>query len=355
MSRTLMKGNEALALAAVHGGCTHFFGYPITPQNEIPEFFARELPKVGGVFLQAESEIGAINMLYGSAAAGARAMTSSSSPGLALMQEGISMLAATEIPCVIVNVMRGGPGLGTIQPAQSDYFQMTRGGGNGDYRIISLAPATVQESAEMMQEAFELAQKYRTPVFLVSDGMLGQMMEPVDFGPPQRFKKEVKKHWTLTGHQTSRPPRTIKSLRLEPTKLENHNLDLQEKYKRITRNEARYESYRADDAELLFCAFGSTARIVKNSVEGLRKKGYRVGLIRPQTLWPFPAQPFKLLSPNCCTVVCVEMNCGQMVDDVRLAVQGRVPVHFYGRCGGVIPDPGELIEYAEEVIAGGAV
>jgi 2-oxoglutarate ferredoxin oxidoreductase subunit alpha len=355
MGRTLMKGNEALALAAIRGGCTHFFGYPITPQNEIPELFARELPKAGGLFLQAESEIAAVNMLYGAAAAGARAMTSSSSPGLALMQEGISMLAATEIPCVIVNVMRGGPGLGTIQPAQSDYYQMTRGGGNGDYRIISLAPATVQESAEMMQEAFDLARKYRTPVFLVSDGMLGQMMEPVEFLIPNSTSPEGDQSWILNGHHGRRPPRTIKSLRLDPAMLENHNLKLQEKYRRITRRELRFESYRSDDAELLFCAFGSTARIVKNSVDDLRQKGCRAGLIRPMTLWPFPAPAFRVLPENCTSLICVEMSCGQMVDDVRLAVGGRVPVHFYGRCGGVIPEPAELIEYAEELIAGGAV
>lgn len=354
MARTLMKGNEALALAAIHGGCTHFFGYPITPQNEIPEFFASELPRAGGLFLQAESEIAAVNMLYGSAAVGARAMTSSSSPGLALMQEGISMLAATEIPCVIVNVMRGGPGLGTIQPAQSDYFQMTRGGGNGDYRIISLAPSTVQESAEMMQESFDLAQTYRTPVFVVSDGMLGQMMEPVEFNKRTRKNRDDDQSWILTGHRHRRPPKTIKSLRLDPAKLESHNLELQEKYSRIARREARSESHRIEEAELLFCAFGSTARIVKNSVDHLRQRGCRAGLIRPQTLWPFPAQDFRALPESCKSVVCVEMNCGQMVDDVRLAVGGKVPVHFYGRCGGVIPEPAELSEYAQELLAGGA-
>jgi 2-oxoglutarate ferredoxin oxidoreductase subunit alpha len=232
---------------------------------------------------------------------------------------------------------------------------MTRGGGNGDYRIISLAPATVQESAEMMREAFDLAQKYRTPVFLVSDGMLGQMMEPVEFSTQNRAKPAADQPWILTGHRQRRPPRTIKSLRLDPVMLENHNLALQEKYKRITRRESRFESYRADDAELLFCAFGSTARIVKNSVDDLRQKGCRAGLIRPQTLWPFPAHGFTLLPENCKSLLCVEMSCGQMVDDVRLAAGGRVPVHFYGRCGGVIPEPAELCEYAEELITGGTV
>lgn len=354
MARTLMKGNEALALAAINGGCTHFFGYPITPQNEIPEFFAREMPKAGGIYLQAESETAAVNMLYGAAAAGARAMTSSSSPGLALMQEGISLLATTEMGCAIVNVMRGGPGLGGIQPSQADYYQMTRGGGNGDYRIISLAPSTVQESAEMMRDAFDLAEVYRTPVFIVSDGMLGQMMEPVDLDNTRTSGKRGELDWTLAGHGHARAPRTIKSLHLEPVELEAHNLRLQEKYRLIKARETRFESYRTEDAELLFCAFGSTARIVKNSVDSLRNQGYAAGLIRPMTLWPFPLQPFLNLADRCRVVLCVEMSCGQMVDDVRLAVNGSVPVHFHGRCGGMIPDPAQLVKKAQEILAGGA-
>lgn len=354
MAKTLMKGNEALALAAINGGCTHFFGYPITPQNEIPEFFARELPKAGGVYLQAESETAAVNMLYGAAAAGARAMTSSSSPGLALMQEGISLLATTEMGCVIVNVMRGGPGLGGIQPSQADYYQMTRGGGNGDYRIISLAPSTVQESAEMMRDAFDLAQVYRTPVFIVSDGMLGQMMEPVDLDRTGTEEKPTNGDWVLSGHGNTRPPRTIKSLHLDPADLEAHNLRLQQKYCLLKDRESRYELYKAEDAELLFCAFGSTARIVKNSVDTLRSQGYAAGLIRPITLWPFPQRPFGNLAERRCKVLCVEMSCGQMVDDVRLAVNGSVPVHFHGRCGGMIPDPAQLVKKAQEILAGGA-
>lgn len=353
MAKTLMKGNEALALAAIHGGCTHFFGYPITPQNEICEFFARELPKVGGLFLQAESEIAAVNMLYGAAAAGARGMTSSSSPGIALMQEGISMLAATDTGCVIVNVMRGGPGLGGIQPAQSDYYQMTRGGGNGDYRIISLAPATIQESAAMMHEAFDLAHSYRTPVFIVSDGMLGQMMEPVEFKTRRQKKMVGNENWMLTGHRNSRPPRTVKSLVLDPAGLEVRNLELQKKYEEITRKESRFEPYRTEDAALVFCAYGTTARIAKNSVDDLRREGYRAGLIRPQTLWPFPQKPFNPLPGSCKSVLCVEMSCGQMIDDVRLAVNGKVPVSFYGRCGGMIPEPEELSEKARTIMAGG--
>lgn len=353
MARTLMKGNEALAQAAIHGGCTHFFGYPITPQNEIPEFFARELTQAGGLFVQAESEIAAVNMLYGAASVGVRAMTSSSSPGLALMQEGISMLAATELPCVLVNVMRGGPGIGGIQPAQSDYFQMTRGGGNGDYRILALAPSTVQESVFMMQEAFDLSQKYRTPVFIVSDGMLGQMMEPVEFIKGTK-RKQKEKDWILGGHGNVRPPRTIKSLVLDPAGLEAHNLMLQEKYARIEQAEVRYEQYLFEDAELVFCAYGSTARIARNSIEELRQKGCRAGLLRPQTLWPFPQKPLKELPAACKAVLCVEMSCGQMIDDVRLAVNGSVPVHFYGRCGGMIPEPAELVNKAQAVLAGGS-
>ena len=341
MSKTLMKGNEALALAAIKGGCTHFFGYPITPQNEIPEFLAREFPKAGGVFLQAESELAAINMVYGAAAAGGRAMTSSSSPGIALMQEGMSSLAAAELPCVIVNAQRGGPGLGSIQPSQADYYQMTRGGGNGDYRILSLAPATVQEGAEMMMMAFDLAEIYRTPVFIVSDGMLGQMMEPVEFHD-MPLRELPEKDWTVVGHGGVRPPNTVKTLALDPTVLEQRNLTLQAKYARIATLEARHESYRTEGAEIILSAYGSTARIVKNAIDLLAEEGIAVGLIRPQTLWPFPVAAFAELPDSCRMILTVEMSCGQMVDDVRLAVNGRLPVEFYGRSGGIIPVPEEI-------------
>jgi len=341
MSKTLMKGNEALALAAIKGGCTHFFGYPITPQNEIPEFLAREFHKTGGVFLQAESELAAINMVYGAAAAGGRAMTSSSSPGIALMQEGMSSLAAAELPCVIVNAQRGGPGLGSIQPSQADYYQMTRGGGNGDYRILSLAPSTVQEGAEMMMTAFDLAEIYRTPVFIVSDGMLGQMMEPVEFHdrPPRELPA---KDWTAVGHGGVRSPNTIKTLALDPSVLEQRNLTLQAKYARIAAAEARHESYRTAGAEIILSAYGSTARIVKNAIDLLAEEKIAAGLIRPQTLWPFPAAAFADLPTSCRMVLTVEMSCGQMIDDVRLAVNGRLPVEFYGRSGGIIPVPEEI-------------
>ena len=341
MPKTLMKGNEALALAAIKGGCTHFFGYPITPQNEIPEFLARELPRAGGVFLQVESELAAINMVYGAAAAGGRAMTSSSSPGIALMQEGMSSLAAAELPCVIVNAQRGGPGLGTIQPSQADYYQMTRGGGNGDYRILSLAPATVQEGAEMMMSAFDLAEIYRTPVFIVSDGMLGQMMEPVEF-PEKNRRNLPAKEWTVVGHGGKRPPNTVKTLALDPTVLEERNLALQAKYARIAEQEARFENYRTHRAEIILCAYGSTARIVRNAIDLLAEEGIAAGLIRPRTLWPFPAAAFSSLPGTCRLILTVEMSCGQMVDDVRLSVNGRLPVAFYGRSGGIIPVPEEI-------------
>ncbi|SHO47545.1 3-methyl-2-oxobutanoate dehydrogenase subunit VorB [Desulfopila aestuarii] len=352
MTMTLMKGNEALALAAIRGGCTHFFGYPITPQNEIPEFLARELPKIGGVFIQAESEIGAVNMLYGAAAVGCRVMTSSSSPGLALMQEGISLLAAAEMPCVIVNVMRGGPGIGGIQPSQADYFQMTRGGGNGDYRVPALAPATVQESVSMMVQAFEMADCYRTPVFIVSDGMLGQMMEPVEFDNIE-LKEPPEKEWKLTGHGNVRKPKTIKTLMLDPARLEARNFELQEKFQKIAAAECSWEEYLIDDAVLVFTAYGSTARIARNAVDQLREEGFAAGLIRPRTLWPFPDKPFQQLASRCQTVLCVEMSCGQMVDDVRLAVNGKLPVAFYGRCGGMIPSPEELVAKAKNIMKGG--
>ncbi|MEE4241459.1 MAG: 3-methyl-2-oxobutanoate dehydrogenase subunit VorB, partial [Desulfopila sp.] len=290
MAKQLMKGNEALAMAAIEAGCTHFFGYPITPQNEISEYLARELPLHGGVFLQAESEIAAINMVYGASAAGARVLTSSSSPGIALMQEGMSLLAAAELPAVIVNVQRGGPGIGTIQPSQADYYQMTRGGGNGDYRIPSLAPASVQESVEMMGEAFEMADFYRTPVFLVSDGILGQMMEPVEPGATAH-RELPQKTWKVSGHGNRRAPRTIKTLALEPEILEKINMNLQEKYRRIVSGESRWEACRIKEAEVVVVAYGTTSRIVKNAID-LLAGATAVGLIRPQTLWPFPVDAF---------------------------------------------------------------
>ncbi|BHH82412.1 3-methyl-2-oxobutanoate dehydrogenase subunit VorB [Desulforhopalus sp. 52FAK] len=349
MGKTLMKGNEALALAAIKSGCTHFFGYPITPQNEIPEYLARELPEAGGTFVQAESEIAAINMVFGAAAAGARTMTSSSSPGIALMQEGLSLLAAAELPCVVVNVQRGGPGIGGIQPAQSDYYQMTRGGGNGDYQIPSFAPATIQESTEMMRQAFILADKYHTPVFIVSDGLLGQMMEPVEFKGWSK-PEYPEKPWATVGHKNQRAPNTITTLRLAPEMLEEKNLTLQKKYKQIARDECRWEEYNLKSAEIVLVAYGSMSRIIKNVIKMLEEESISAGLIRPQTLWPFPVEPFAALGEKCRAILCVEMNCGQMIDDVRLAVNGARPVEFYGRAGGVIPSPVEVVEQVKSLL-----
>lgn len=347
-----MKGNEALAKAAIKGGCTHFFGYPITPQNEIPEFLARELPKCGGVFLQAESELASIHMVYGAAASGARVMTSSSSPGIALMQEGMSMLAAAELPCVVVNVQRGGPGIGGIQPSQADYYQMTRGGGNGDYRIPAFAPATIQESVDMMQEAFDFADYYRTPVYIVSDGMLGQMMEPVEFKRKKK-PKQGQKEWAVSGHMGARKPNLVKTLYLVPEALGEHNRQLQVKYSAIEKNTPRFELYRTKNAEIILTAYGSMSRIVKNAIDILDHMGIRAGMIRPITLWPFPATPFKNLSAECRMIVSVEMSNGQMVDDVRLAVNGRFPVTFFGKSGGIIPTPSEIADNVRDILGWG--
>ena len=348
MAKILMKGNEAFGKAAIEAGCKYFFGYPITPQNELPEYMSKELPNVGGVFVQAESEVSAINMIYGGAGAGARVMTSSSSPGIALKQEGITYAAGAELPCVVVNVMRGGPGLGGIQPSQSDYFMSTRGGGNGDYRTPVYAPATVQEAVDMIMEAFNVADYYRTPVMVVADGMIGQMMEPVEFKAPKT--RELKpKDWATVGTKGERKPNVINSLYLQPDELEKHCIKLEAKYREIEKNEVDYEMYKTEDAELVFVAYGTTARIVKNSIDMLREEGIKAGLIRPKTLWPFPFEAFNQI-PEAKSLLTVEMSMGQMVEDVRLAVEGRLPVHFYGRAGGMIPDPESIANKAKEVM-----
>lgn len=348
MAKILMKGNEAFGKAAIEAGCKYFFGYPITPQNELPEYMSKELPNVGGVFVQAESEVSAINMIYGGAGAGARVMTSSSSPGIALKQEGITYAAGAELPCVVVNVMRGGPGLGGIQPSQSDYFMSTRGGGNGDYRTPVYAPATVQEAVDMIMEAFNVADYYRTPVMVVADGMIGQMMEPVEFKAPKT--RELKpKDWATVGTKGERKPNVINSLYLQPDELEKHCIKLEAKYREIEKNEVDYEMYKTEDAELVFVAYGTTARIVKNSIDMLREEGIKAGLIRPKTLWPFPFEAFNQI-PEAKNLLTVEMSMGQMVEDVRLAVEGRLPVHFYGRAGGMIPDPESIANKAKEVV-----
>ncbi|HHU68741.1 MAG TPA: 3-methyl-2-oxobutanoate dehydrogenase subunit VorB, partial [Thermoanaerobacterales bacterium] len=317
MEKVLMRGNEAIGEAAIRSGCKTFFGYPITPQSELPAYLAKKLPKIeGGVFLQAESEIAAINMVYGAAGAGVRVLTSSSSPGISLKQEGISYMAGSELPCVIINIVRGGPGLGDIQPAQSDYFQATKGGGHGDYKMIVLAPSSVQEIADLVMDAFQLADKYRNPVMIIGDGALGQMMEPVSFKEPS-LEKLPPKDWATTG-MIGRGPNLINSLYLDPELLEKHNQKLHEKYKQITQNEVRYETIFCEDAEIVVVAFGTMARISETAVRHARIEGIKAGLIRPITLWPFPVEPFNDIIDNVESLLTVEMNMGQMIEDVKL-------------------------------------
>jgi 2-oxoglutarate ferredoxin oxidoreductase subunit alpha len=339
----LMKGNEALAEAAIRAGCKGYFGYPITPQSEILEYLAAEGRARGMVVLQAESEVASINMVYGGAGAGARVMTSSSSPGISLMQEGLSYIAAAELPCLIVNVSRGGPGLGTIQPSQSDYFQSVKGGGHGDYHLLVLAPSSVQEMADFVFDAFDLADKYRTPVLILADGALGQMMEKVDFRKYDPADHIVAKPWATTGKPKTRERNVITSLHIEPEKMEQINLRLQEKYRLIAENETRCEHFHTGDAEYLVVAYGLAARIAKGAVEMARAQGIRAGLLRPVTLFPYPTAALRALADTVRGVLVVEMNAGQMIEDVRLALEGRVPVKFYGRMGGIIPAPDEVL------------
>ncbi|QZY55594.1 3-methyl-2-oxobutanoate dehydrogenase subunit VorB [Crassaminicella profunda] len=351
MAKILMKGNEAIAAAAIKGGCKFFFGYPITPQNELPEYMARELHKTGGCFVQAESEVAAINMVYGAAGAGARVMTSSSSPGIALKQEGISYIAGAELPCVIVNISRGGPGLGGIQPAQADYFQNTRGGGNGDYRLLVYAPATLQEAVDLTMEAFDAADYYRNPVVISGDGMIGQMMEPIEFKEPK--KRDLSpKDWATDGTKGEREPNIINSLALDPAELEKHNIRLQEKYDLMEKNEVRYEAYNMENAEVVIVAYGTTSRVVKNAIAALKEEGINVGLIRPITLWPYPMKAFDQIPHTTKALLCVEMSMGQMIDDVKIANKGRLPVHFYGRSGGMVPAPDEIVGKVKEILGG---
>ncbi|SET12062.1 2-oxoglutarate ferredoxin oxidoreductase subunit alpha [Natronincola peptidivorans] len=352
MARILMKGNEAIGAAAIKAGCRYFFGYPITPQNELPEFMSKEMPKVDGVYVQAESEVAAINMVYGAAGTGARVMTSSSSPGIALKQEGITYIAGAELPCVIVNISRGGPGLGGIQPSQADYFQSTRGGGNGDYRLLVYAPASLQEAVELVAEAFDAADYYRNPVMVLADGMIGQMMEPVEFKEPATKRELPPKDWATTGTNGKRKPNIINSLALDPQELEYHNIKLDKKYKEMEANEVRYEKYKIEDAEVVLVAYGTTARIAKNAVDALEKEGIKVGLIRPITLWPFPYKAFKEIPATTKALLSVEMSMGQMIDDIKIAIEGRLPVEFYGRAGGMIPTPEAIIAKIKEILGG---
>lgn len=349
--KILMKGNEAIGEAAIVAGCRHYFGYPITPQTELSEYMARRMPQVGGLFLQAESEVAAINMVYGASSAGARVMTSSSSPGISLKQEGLSYIAGAELPCVVINMQRGGPGLGSIQPAQGDYFQATKGGGHGDYRNIVVAPNSVQELVDMTILSFDLADKYRNTVLVLGDGAIGQMMEPVAF--PDVKVQPPAKPWATTGfHGQHRKPNLINSLYLQPAELEKHTIKLQEKYKQITQAEQRWENILTDDAEIVVTAYGITSRVAQSAVERARADGIKAGLLRPITLWPFPAPAYANLVSHAKAFLCVEMSFGQMIEDVRLAIDCQRPVYFYGRTGGVIPTAKAVYEQIKAIAAG---
>lgn len=343
--KVLMKGTDALGEAAIRAGCKCYFGYPITPQNEVPEYMSRRMEEVGGVFLQGESEIASINMVLGAAASGVRAMTSSSSPGISLKQEGLSFLAALELPAVIVNINRGGPGLGNIAPSQGDYYQATRGGGHGDYRMPVYAPASVQELYDITMRAFDVADLYRTPVMILGDGMMGQIMEPIYV----RERPDVEippKDYILDGAE-GRPSRIVKSLILDPSEMEEHNWKLKRKYDLMENDLPLWEEFMTDDARLTIVAYGTAARIAKGAVKRARKEGLEVGLLRPITLWPFPDEAVKALAKKTKLILVFEMSTGQMIDDVRLAVEGRVPCEFYGRPGGVVPIPQEIARIIE--------
>jgi len=357
MAKILMKGNEAVAEAAIRAGCRLYFAYPITPQSELIEYMAKMMPKVNGTFIQAESEIAAINMVYGASGAGIRVMTSSSSPGISLKQEGISYIAGAELPAVIVNVQRGGPGLGDIQPGQADYYQAVKGGGHGDYHLIVLAPSSVQEFADMASDALDLADKYRNPVLILADGMLGQMMEPVEFKPAKTEEEILKlrdQHtsWCISPNQDApnKHHHEINSLEIDPLVLEKHVNDLYKKYAVVEQNEIKYESYNiSDDNEVLCVSFGTASRIVKSAIDDLKTKGKSVGLIRPITLWPYPSKQIQdAIGKKVKKVYVFELNTGQMLDDVKIAVCGKVPVDFWGKVGGIVFTPAEIEEKLEE-------
>ena len=351
MKREIWKGSEAIAEAAIRAGCRGFFGYPITPQNEIPEYMSLRMPQVGGVFVQAESEVAAINMVYGAAGSGIRAMTSSSSPGISLKQEGISYMAGAQLPAVIVNVMRGGPGLGSIQPSQADYFQATRGGGNGDYRTPVLAPANLQEAVDLVQEAFDIADQYRTPVVVLADGLIGQMMEPIVW-KEHKQRPLPPKDWASSGRGDRDHNNFINSLLIDAPSCEKHNEELLKIYAEIEKNEVRWEEIMLEDAELVFTAYGTPARIAITVAENLRKKGIKAGVFRPITLWPFPYARLREIAEQASVKVFldVEMSACQMVEDVKLAVGDRKPIDFYGRLGGMIPTVSEIEAKAEAVM-----
>lgn len=348
--RVLMKGNEAIAEAAIQAGCRHYFGYPITPQTEVAAYMAKKMPKIGGVFLQAESEVASINMVYGAAAAGMRVMTSSSSPGISLMGEGLSYIAGSDVPAFVVNVQRGGPGLGGIQPSQSDYFQATRGGGHGDYHMIVLAPASVQEMASLTVKGFNLADKYSMIAMILADGTIGQMMEPISFEDVE--VEHYDKPWALTGTECKRKHNIINSLYLQPDVLEKKNFERYEKYKVVEANEALHESYLMDDADVCVVAFGIAARVAKNAVVAARGEGIKAGMIRPITLWPFPKQALSQAADQVKSFLSVELSMGQMVEDIQLATGCRRPVSLCNRVGGMIPSPDQVLESIRKAAKG---
>ena len=350
--RLLMKGNEAVAEAAIRAGCRHFFGYPITPQTEVAAYMSKRMPKVGGLFLQAESEVAAINMVMGAAAAGKRAMTSSSSPGISLKTEGISYLAGCDLPAVILNIQRAGPGLGGIQPSQADYFQAVKAPGHGDFHILVFTPATVQEMAETVFAAFELAERYRMPAMLLCDGLLGQMMEPVVF--PQALSGLPDQPWATTGHQNKRPRNLINSLYLKAEDLEAITLARYANYQKIEETETRAEGFLTEDAEVVVVAYGACARIARSAVDAAREKGIKAGLLRPITVWPYPKRELVEAAKNAKGILCVEMSMGQMLEDVRAAVEQKKPVRFFGHTGGVVPTPGEILSEIEKIAEGQA-
>lgn len=349
MAKKLMKGCEALGEAAIRAGCKNFFGYPITPQTEVPEYLSKRLPEVGGMYVQAESEVAASNMIYGCAAAGVRVFTSSSSPGISLMSEAVSYMAGSQVPVVMINIMRGGPGLGGILPAQADYLQATKGIGHGDFKVIVLGPSSVQEAVNLMMDAFDLADKYRNPVMLIGDGIIGQMMEPVEF--PERPPVELPaKTWAACGAK-GRHGNQVHSLFLDPNQLERHNQMLQEKYATIEANEVRYELYNCEEPyETLLVAYGTMARICKTSIDLLKEEGINIGLVRPITLYPYPYKVVGEAINKCKRVMVVELSAGQMIEDVKLAMDEKRPLHFYGRTGGIVPSPEEVCEEIKKIL-----
>ena len=356
MSKVLMKGNEAIGEAAIRAGCLNYFAYPITPQSEVAEYLSRRMPEVGGVFLQGESEVAVGYMIFGAAGAGARVFTTSSSPGISLMSEALSYIASAQCPAVFVNIMRGGPGLGGILPSQGDYFQATKGGGHGDYRLLVLAPASVQEAVEMVMQAFPLAEKYRNPVMILGDGLIGQMMEPVEFPDHLKTEPSNKNAWATNGMDTrkSNTRNLVKSLFLDPDVLNSHNLELRAKYERMQMEDVQYETFNIDvDYVALIVSYGTQSRVCRTAIENLKLEGIEVGMVRPKTLFPFPLIPIREAASKvgCRAVMSIEMSMGQMVEDVERAVQGRCPVSWYGKCGGDVTTPEEIMETVRKTIA----